>query len=324
MARSLTQMTRDLHAYWHEIETEVVDVGHSELARIYQRADRRMYELRDLFYGLSADGTLAASPEALVKAGEVLDEFQLAIEVWYVEEGKAWSKAQMPALLKAGRKMVQLNLFDVVGVDQELLAETLRHVSVAEKGILRVGLDDQYRIMGTMGDDIGAWFRRTLMDSMVEGLPVQAPLGQDSLFNRLYESGRLKPVTIRTAEGKLITRSVKQRAQAIARIEPAKIINRLHHLKGEEALGGQALWKDAGPIDSDTTQICIGAYGQAPMTRTEWAASQWGLPPRLRQFHLCRHFLIAVLPEWEDEEVVRAREKAVKKVKDLGELEKAA
>jgi hypothetical protein len=318
-------MSQDLHEYWHQVETQVIDKGHTRLANIWRKADRRMFDLRTEFYGLGIDGKLTASPQALVQAANILDGFQAEIEAHYVQAGKGWTKGNMPALLKAGREMVRKNLDDVAGVDRTLLKAAMENVSVDERAILKVGFDDQYRIIGTVGDDIGKWMRQTLMDAMVEGIPVQASPGQDSLMARLYESGRLKPVTIRTKEGKLITRSVKQRAQAIARIEPMKIINRVHQIKGDEALGGQALWKDSGPLDSRTTQICLGASAQAPMSRQQWAQSQWGLPPRVqRQFHLCRHFLIAVLAEWVDEKITRARDQSIKKVEDLGDLKVAA
>jgi hypothetical protein len=126
----------------------------------------------------------------------------------------------------------------------------------------------------------------------------------------------LRPITIRTKEGKLITRSVAQRAQAIARVETTRISNRVHQVKSEEVLGPEARYKDSGPIDNRTTEICLGASRQPPMTRQEWVKSPYGLPPRIdKQFHLCRHFLIGVGPGWDDARVSAARERAIEEVK---------
>jgi hypothetical protein len=316
-------MIEDMHLYWGEIEANVVLQGQAELAEIFTRASRKLYQSRDAFYGLrQVDGHLAADPEDLVKASRILEGLQGEVETFLVGPGQKWAKDRMPKLLKAGRELARQNFVDVRSINQDLVKAAFQHVSTAEKGVLKVGFQDQYKILNTVGDDVGEWFRRTLMDSMVEGIPIEAPLGTDSLFNRLYESGRLKPQTIRAKDGRLIHRSLEQRAQAIARVENNKVINRVHEVVGEEALGGEGLWKDAGPIDGDTTNICLDASLQAPMTRQEWAQSPWGLAPRIdRDFHLCRHFMLGVKKEWEDSKVVAARDRAIGKEKKRREAE---
>lgn len=77
-----------------------------------------------------------------------------------------------------------------------------------------------------------------MLDSVVDGIPVQG--AGDTLTNRLFASGRLRPITIITKSGRTITRSVKQRAQAIARVESAKILNAVQEAKVTEALGDDA------------------------------------------------------------------------------------
>jgi hypothetical protein len=44
-------------------------------------------------------------------------------------------------------------------------------------------------------------------------------------------------------------------------------------------------------MDDRTTEICREASRQEPMTLEQWSASEWGRPPRLSPFHLCRSVL---------------------------------
>ena len=87
-------------------------------------------------------------------------------------------------------------------------------------------------------------------------------------------------------------RSIATRANAIARIENAKIMNAVQLALCQRALGNEAVYTNDNPLDDRTTGICREASEQPPMTLDEWAASKWGRPPRLRPFHLCRSVLV--------------------------------
>ena len=170
---------------------------------------------------------------------------------------------------------------------------------MAEKGILKGGYTSGYTIMNTVGDDVGQWFRQTMLDSVVEGIPVDHYNPKvDSLKSRLIEGGRIKPLFIKSKTGTIIHRSVKQRAQAIARIESTRIINRTHDALAEETLGDEAVFRNSNPQDSRSTFICEHASRQKAMTLEAWDNTTYGRPPRLSPFHLCRSVLIAGRPEW--------------------------
>ena len=126
-------------------------------------------------------------------------------------------------------------------------------------------------------------------------LPVQ---GHGSLASRLFAGGKLQPLQVTAKSGRIVTRSVWARANAIARLESARIMNGTHEVLGTRALGDDAVWRNANPQDSRTTDICERASEHAPMSLEEWSASEFGRPPRVIPFHLCRSFLVAGLPEW--------------------------
>ena len=146
----------------------------------------------------------------------------------------------------------------------------------------------------------------------ISARPVGIDLG--TTFSALaYLDDLGEPKAVPSAQGKKVTPSV-------VLINPDRSI-----VVGEEALGGEALWKDAGPIDNVTTTICLEASEQPPMTKAEWVASPWGLAPRIdKQFHLCRHFMIAVRKEWEDSKVVAARDAAIEREQARRAAEEAA
>ena len=188
-----------------------------------------------------------------------------------------------------GRAMAEMNLnFHLI--DQKAVRATFAHVTPAEAGVLRVGVTDSYRIIGTVGKDISDFMRRELTSAVVQGIPT---LGPGSLAERLFESGRLKPLKIVGKDGKLYTRTVEQRAVAIARVESAKIAQAVSEVKITEVLGEEAVYTTINPEDDRTTPICLQASQQPAMTMAEWRASKWGVPPRLEpQFHLCRSHLL--------------------------------
>jgi hypothetical protein len=87
-------------------------------------------------------------------------------------------------------------------------------------------------------------------------------------------------------------------ANAIARVERAKVMNSVYQSLCDAALGDEAVYINDNPLDDRTTEICLDASRQEPMTLAEWSASRWGRPPRLRPFHLCRSVLVGGRKEW--------------------------
>lgn len=299
MARSVDGIIRALQEYRDSLDQDLIGPAAEALQRAFDQAEIKLYAQRDLFYGLATDGdgNLQRSVENVKRAAQITDELVITIEKQLVEPGKGWTREQVGKFHQAGREMTRINL-DVDYISQEMVDAVFANVSVAERAVLRVGIESNYRIMNVVGDDVTEWFRTEMLNAVVEGVPVVSKTGGDSLMNRLYQSGRLKPQTIRTADGKLIHRSLAQRAEAIARIESTRIIERTHEVLGSQALGKEAVWKNTNPQDSRTTPICAEASLQTPMSLEEWSNSRFGRPPRLSPFHLCRSHLIGGRAEW--------------------------
>jgi hypothetical protein len=201
----------------------------------------------------------------------------------------------VPGFLEAGRELARVNL-DVNFVSGELLGAIFEGISVEQSAVLRVGYENLYRVMGTVGNDIGVWMRETMTNAVLEGIPVQG-VG-DSLATRIIESGRIKPLTIKAKNGRIIHRSLKQRANAIARVESARIVNKTHEILAEAALGTEAVYVNSNPQDDRTTDVCERASRSAPKTLRGWDNSAYGRPPRLNPFHLCRSVLIGGQKDW--------------------------
>ena len=301
MPQTIPEMIVTINRLRNQIEREVVDeLAVKPLVAIFDRAERELWKQRRLFLGLDVtpQGTIKQSVKNLEASIKITDDLQSEINRWIVRPGRRWTDRVLPILDDAGRALARANL-DVDLISQDLVDEVFRHIPNTERAVLRVGKTELYHIMGTVGTDVQDWFRFEMLDAITKGLPVQ---GAGSLAQRLFESGRLRPIMVRTEKGRLIRRSLRQRANAIARVESAKIINAVHDSLGEKALGPDRVGLNSNPRDSRTTDICLRASRQPPMTKQEWIASPLGLPPRLRPFHWCRSVIIWGEPDWFDTE----------------------
>lgn len=292
-------MIQRMHAYRDEFEEEIVGPARDELARIFAEAEvslaRASRQLEQLAVTRTTGG-LQSTVENITLANQVLERLQAEVRRVIVDPGHVWADQAGELAHAAGRELARIN-GNVAAVSPALLRAAVDNVTLT-KGVLRVGYQDMYAILNTVGADVGEWFRRECMDAILEGLPVVSKTGGDSLMKRLVESGRLKPIVVKTESGKLIRRSISQRAEAIARIEMGRIANRTHETLAQEILGKEAVYRNSNPRDSRTTAICREASALKPMTLAQWSASRFGRPPRLRPFHLCRSVLIGGLPDW--------------------------
>ena len=288
MPLSIEKMVAQMHALRARIEGGVVAQASVELAAIFAKAEIALARRQELFNSLLTypDGKLQNIPENIDAANLIIKELHEDIGKFIVGPGKEWAD-----------DLARLNL-DVAFLSPEQIKSAFDLVLPAEKGVLKTGYQDTYRIMGVVGDDVESWFRRTMMDLVIEEIPLVNKLNPsaDTLMSRLIESGRIKPIKIKTNSGKFITRSVRQRAEAIARIESGKIINRTHEALAADVLGDDAVYRN--PHDSRTTPICRHASQAGLKTLAQWSASRFGRPPRLNPFHLCRSVLIGGMAEW--------------------------
>ena len=298
MSVSINQMIRAMHKARHEIEINQIGGLSAELTGILDRAERKLYRERDRFFkGLSTDskGQIIGSVKNINEARMRIAYVKEKVEELVKKPGMVWGDKMVSAMGKAGRDLARVNLTTDF-IPQAKIDAVFKHISSSERAILKVGRYDAYSIMGTVGDDINEFFRREMLDSVAEGIPIQGP--GDTLSNRLFASGRLKAIPIQAKNGRTIMRSAKARADAIARIESAKILNATHEDVTKQALGDEAVYRNSNPQDSRTTDICRYAAREKPMTLLEWSRSRFGRPPRLRPFHLCRSVLIGGMEEW--------------------------
>lgn len=290
-AITLRSIARDMFRRSTRTARRVED-WESELYRIFTGAEKALYAQRaEVLGGLPVEnGVVSGSPEALAQIETLLVQVRELITGSLVTPGLDWADATIPAAFQEGRDLARINL---ALIDRETVRQAFLNIQDAEAGVLRVGLQDTYQVLRTAGDDVAEFFRREFVKAATLGLPIQARGDAPSLAKNLYEGGYLKPITVRTKDGKIITRSVRQRAITIARVETAKVGERVHEIKTQEVLGESALYANANPEDSRTTDVCMRASRLPPMALREWDAHPLGRPPRIfPQFHLCRSFLI--------------------------------
>jgi hypothetical protein len=298
MSVSINQMIRAMHKARHEIEINQIGGLSAELETIFDRAERELYRERDRFFkGLStnARSEVIGSVKNIEAARKAVVYVKGRVEKLVTAPGNVWSDKMVNAMGEAGRELARVNLTTDF-IPQAKIDAVFKHISGTERAILKVGRSDAYSIIGTIGDDINEFFRREMLNAVAEGIPVQGP--GDTLSNRLFASGRLKAIPVYTKNGRTIMRSAKTRADAIARIESAKILNATHEDVTKQALGDEAVYRNSNPQDSRTTDICKYAAREKPMTLVEWSRSRFGRPPRLKPFHLCRSVLIGGMEEW--------------------------
>ena len=298
MSVSINQMIRAMHKARHEIEINQIGGLSAELETIFDTAERKLYRQRDRFFkGLStnAQGEVIGSVKNIEAARKAVANVKEQVGKLVTAPGNVWSDKMVNAMGEAGRELARVNLTTDF-IPQAKIDAVFKHISGTERAILKVGRSDAYSIIGTIGDDINEFFRREMLNAVAEGIPVQG--AGDTLSNRLFASGRLKAIPVYTKNGRTIMRSAKTRADAIARIESAKILNATHEDVTKQALGDEAVYRNSNPQDSRTTDICRYAAREKPMTLIEWSRSRFGKPPRLRPFHLCRSVLIGGMEEW--------------------------
>ena len=298
MSVSIDQMVRAMHKARHEIEINQIGGLSAELETIFDKAERKLYRQRDRFFkGLStnARGEVIGSVKNIDGARKAIVQLKGRVEKLITVPGNVWSDKMVNAMGEAGRELARVNLTTDF-IPQAKIDAVFKHISSTERAILKVGRSDAYSIIGTIGDDINEFFRREMLNAVAEGIPVQG--AGDTLSNRLFASGRLKAIPVYTKYGRTIMRSAKTRADAIARIESAKILNATHEDVTKQALGDEAVYRNSNPQDSRTTDICRRAAREKQMTLVEWSRSDRGRPPRLRPFHLCRSVLIGGMEEW--------------------------
>jgi hypothetical protein len=299
-----------------------------ELLGIFDSAEVHLWETRaNLLTQLKVDvnGKLVGTAGELARVESLIEQIQVDLRPVLINPAHDWVDDAMPLAFKQGRGLARVSLTHDL-IDEGLVGQAFAHVLQAEAGVLSVGVRDNYKIMNVVGDDIGEFFRRELTEAMILGLPVQ---GKGSLAERLYESGRIKPLTVKGKDGKIHTRSMKQRSVSIARIETNKVINRVEEIKVEEVLGDEAVYININPEDNRTTNICDRASRSKPLTLEEWDAGL-GRPPRLRpDFHLCRSVLFGATDEMLEQaghvqQKARRKRRAAKKPVKKAPVKKAA
>tara|TARA_Y100000310_G_scaffold63233_2_gene58555 strand:+ start:14091 stop:15818 length:1728 start_codon:yes stop_codon:yes gene_type:complete len=307
MARSIKEALRAFEGTLDKYDGSVAR-REAELLNIFDDVVTKLYVDRGALYGQlkTEGGKLTGTADELARVEGFIDQVKRGLRPALINPGREWADAAIPEAFSWGREMARTSMTHNL-IDEDLVGQAFAHVLDAEAGVLRVGIQDTYRVMGTIGNDIGEFFRRELTEAMILGLPVQGP---GSLTERLFESGRLKALTVKSSSGKIITRSLRQRAVAIARVEMGKVTNRVHEIKTVEVLGKEAVYVNINPEDNRTTDICLRASRSKPKTMAEWDKSPYGRPPRLRPFHLCRSALFGATRDMlkeADHEQARAR-----------------
>ena len=305
--RSLTGMIAHVSRLRDRIETEVVEAKLSpRLEAIFDRAERALAIEARKFRALKTNtaGEIVRSSQNIATGLEVVERLGGDIRKWIVRPGNKWADRMLPVAEQAGYDLAAANL-EVRFLSQEFIDGVFDHVPRGVPTALRVGKDRVVEVMGTVGRDVQTWFRNEMLDAVTEGIPLQGP--GDSLANRLVQSGRIRPTVITARNGRQIRRSVVTRANAIARVESARVMGDVHETFARDALGDAAVYQNSNPRDSRTTTICRDASKQKPATLKWWQASRFGSAPRFEPFHLCRRGLIGGRREWFEDDDIETR-----------------
>lgn len=290
MPKSLHTIAAEMDQFIHDLDGPTQDLE-LDLLRIFLEAERALYLQRDsILVQLNTDtnGKLVNSNENLARIDALIRQVDGTLNSVLINPGFGWTDSMALFAHESGRALAGINL-SMSAIDQAVVRATFAHVTLAEEIALRSAAGGSYAAVNAVAKDIGDFIRRELTNAVIHGLPT---IGPGSLAERLFRSGRLQPLKIVGKDGRIITRTVEQRAVAIARVESARIANAVQNEKTIEVLGDFAVYKNINPEDDRTTAVCMAASKQLPMSMEAWLASEWGIPPRLvPDFHLCRSVL---------------------------------
>lgn len=262
------------------------------LEDVFKAVEEELYGRRGaLFAALETEsGKLVRNAPNLAAVTKVHDEVLAVIRDITDSAGHEWLETWIGAANARGNEMGvwAIRGFGDLVRNRELLLGAFTNFAELDSLLITSAMTEGYKVLDTYGADIAGYFRRELVRGIIEGIPVQTPLGSkaDSLAKRLWEGGRI---------GKGRMPSMAQRAVAIARFELPKIENETYTQKSQDL--GLNWGININPLDERTTGICEDATMAGPMTYQEWLDS-YGLPPRTNPFHLCRSQIIWGEKDW--------------------------
>ncbi len=266
------------NALWNAASDDLEDMFRAVEEELYGRRGALLATLE------TESGALVRNAPNIAVASQVHDEVLVVIKDVVAAVGHEWLEKWINEANKRGNKMGvwALRSFGSLVRNRSVLTAAFENFAELDSLLITSAMQEGYKVLDTYGADIAGYFRKEVVRSIIEGLPLQTPMGSkgDSLVKRLWEGGRI---------GKGRMRSAAQRAVAIARYELPKIENATYTHKSQEL--GLNYGININPLDERTTGICEMATQAGAMTYREWIDS-YGLPPRAKPFHLCRSQII--------------------------------
>ncbi len=266
--------------------TALWNSGADELEDMFRAVEEELYGRRGaLMAALETEsGVLVRNAPNIAVASQVHDEVLVVINEIVSVVGHEWLEKWIDQANQRGNKMGvwALRSFGALVRNRSVLTAAFENFAELDGLLITSAMQEGYKVLDMYGTDIAGYFRKEIVRGIIEGLPLQTPMGSkgDSLVKRLWEGGRI---------GKGRMRSAAQRAVAIARYELPKIENATYTQKSQEL--GLTHGININPLDERTTGICEMATQAGAMTYQEWLDS-YGLPPRAKPFHLCRSQII--------------------------------
>lgn len=258
----------------------------SDLEDIFRAVENELYGRRGaLFAALETEsGKLLRNAPNLAAVNKVYDEVLTVIREITDAAGHEWLETWIGAANARGNDLGAWTVqgFGELVYNRGVLLTAFKNFSEVDSLLITSAMENGYRVLDTYGADIAGYFRREMVRAIIEGIPVQSPLGSkaDSLAKRLWEGGRI---------GKGRMPSLAQRAVTIARFELPKVELATYTQKSRDL--GLDYGRNINPLDERTTGICEDATNAGVMTYQQWIDS-YGLPPRVNPFHLCRSQII--------------------------------
>ncbi len=252
--------------------------------RQLERAKRKLMLLQDeqakallrIILGIEADIAKATQAGLMGtfdrnRAAQILNELGRISENGLLEQ-RDWLTQQIPELNRAGFEIIETNL-TAAGFAAENIRDTFAAWEKTNdyRQRLNVGYQTWWNEIVARDEQM----RRLLQAEFTHGAGMG--LSNEAMAARLIESTKTLDLNITDPE---------RWANRIVRQETTRISNDIHTGFAKE-IGIELFWNFGIPDDRQGPD-CATASQADPMTLDEWAASEWGLPPRDEDYGNCR------------------------------------
>jgi len=219
-----------------------------------------------------------AGPASAGRMRELINEINGIFESGILQQAD-WMQREIPRAVQGLFKLEQAQL-GATGFSLETIRDSWNAWGQTDKYVEL--LNEGYRNWWTQVLQRNEAYQSMLQGELTRGMALG--LDHRTIANALIDRGRVIGVEMGNPE---------VWARRLVRTETTRLQNDISVSFSEEM--GLTLFWNLGIADERQSDICAEASEQEPMTMDEWAASEWGLPPRHPN---CRCDLLAWSNDW--------------------------